>query len=1585
MRTSDIRRSLVVLLGAGLALASASAPARAEHCWEYAEQTTPPYSADCRQRGAPTQSCDWVGGGQMCASTIDPATGFRVLDPNLGDCCGQLIDPAQPPNKKAKNLLDFHADWHACFGNSADLIEADAADHHDQSKWIIPVPGRGAAFAAFHRQFEWDFNLFRERETPCKPVTGGPSHCFIESMDWGRNMKFPFAHEGAGRICARVCRGKTAGLNVICTKDSDCATGVTCPLPDTGQTCLRQRIQHCTTNAECAATNAGDTCVSGLCTLLTNTMCTSDIECVGIEKPDQRDFYECGHGQNRPPNIPCVKCTALPQCLFLPGAGPINAGPQTVCGGHMAEMVFPNVKKLTDFESIDQIGAVMDDLHHGGLHQSVAMPLTFNCLTDNDCKAAILPGNKPLPGTPTCSEDFNFCQYCETDAQCATFPGLPPNLLPSEKPRCNKTTSVCEYTNDASPPGCSPRDPMFWRLHKNIDDGVRAWQKTLDVDVSVVLDRSGSMLDVDGRGQTKLSVANEAMALFANLLRRETGHTHRIGVVSYSTDVKNDLPMTRADTLTTGQIDGLKATITSQAGGCTSIGGGLEAGVGQLCKTQMLGGKLACPSNRPDLVPSGQMADANANKRRAIILLTDGLENRKPCLSDIGVETPMCGGQCGGGKFEQDLLGAHTQLCAVGFGREQAVNGALLTLLAEKQGGIYMRSPDKGVDDDGNGSNDRWLDLKDFFVKCLGKVTKDEVAVDPKGKLAFDDLATPVTSYSSCGDSKITFVSGWDLPQNIGDLVMLVTTPSGELVRRSDAGVEAQDERSWSFVGTGLPYKGQQTGTWQGRIVRRHSGYVNPFTTDALAPAVGTAMVRDELHRLCPDGCAGVLYFEDGKKGASSSYQTAVAAEEAAGLLTNVTRVTTGAALKTALESGSVFSLIVYAHQLSDVAEPYDDLLQARLCAPGPTQPVIFTDTRASAKVQAMHACLGALPTSNNNWLVATNAPSSPAPGALGLTDPGYAVAGLRFSYGIAADPSRSVQKQATTVVSEGADAAILARAAPGYENDQNWFIDVLFQGLSGLEDAPLTVSAATGGDGLTASVRVLPGAIPLGGWDSANVTVEVESPTVGIGKILCPPGGTCATPPAPPAPGVDGVDGRAAVIEAAARIPTQTQTFALNDNGLNGDLLASNGQFSTVIPSLGKVDGLYKLHFVANFTKNGCTTRRELVRNTFVDVGVDPAASGTTVTPKPGGGYTVSMCPKDQFGNPSAWGRRVTCGPSPECTCTANDVVDHGNGCYTINVTTTGDKCEITGLGGGPMTVQVTPVITAPPQTFTRCFPAAAEETLVASTSRGTLSAKLIAVNSTTLATPLVISMSTKKVKLPVGHSIVEWTATDTNGKTSKLQQGLDVMDSDAQTCCVSGQTKITGTDAQDSLTPQNEVPYCVMAKDAGDYVVTKGKADLLFGGEGADFLGAGNGTTDVVVGGLGSDNISGGGNAGKLKAHGGADQDTLYCGQSSSCELYGGGGGDMLTGSAGADTLVPGSGAANVSGGAGNDTVTLYNACEAVAGMYLDGGSGSDTLVTPLSKTALQARGVTVVGFETITIKTDQAHLSDCFGRTP
>lgn len=1121
--------------------------AKAEHCWAYVdgfdadgeaifpgwEYTRTPFT--CVEEGNRNNSCSWQP-GQAC----DEGT----------TCCTSIPNPGEQ-----QSILAMHTEWHECFGNVGGQN---------------PPLGRSARWLAFHRQFEWDFDLFREANFGCGPgeCQGGvcsndPDHscssddecsahdgCFIENIDWHPNMVFPYAHLGAGL-------------------------------------------------------SPGDH-VAG-----------------------------CGTGSIRPANIECTNCRALPACLFMPGAGPISGDPPDPATSQSC-LEFADVR-LDEIPTVEDVSRVLDSTHHGGFHNQVGHPYVDTCSSNADCAH--------LPGTST----------CDTQA------------------------GQCAYNLDVLRPQCSPRDPMFWRLHKRLDDTVRAWQAKRPFDLSVVIDRSESMRETDASGKTKIEVVSEALQMLADLL--PDAQSSRIGVISHAGRATEDLPLTPAAEAAEA-IESVAADLEGRAAGCTSVGSGLEAAVAQLCNGTSVSGKASCHPNDLATVEDG------ANARKAVLLLSDGLENRAPCLNSIGPEpTSKCGSQCGGEQLDQSLLGPHTELCAIGFGQAQSINGNLLTLLAERQGGIYMQSPAKGVDDqDGTSGQGRFVDLKDFFVKCFGQVSDEFVGVDPKGTLYGDQLSSEPMTYSTCSDDRLTFVAGWNTPQD-DSVRLMVNAPNGDLVRFDDGEVEASGGSTWSFLRTGLPWHGEQAGTWRAQLIRPHNSYVNGFTTDALDPQEGEQLVRRQLQRLCPLGCESVLYFEDGQRGPQSSYAAALAAEQASGLLESVTVASDAADFDAKLRA-SQYSVIVYAHQMTEQVEPYDALLASRLCN---GQRAIVTDTRGpndpASGGYRINECASGTPAGFTNF-ASFFGDRRLIDGFPQLTNHGYATFSYALELGelygsMQAWVQSSELQENFSVISTDTTRGCGGEFCPPTP-DQEWFMDVLVRGLSELDDAPMRATFHTGESGIVAGVRVLPANVPQGGYDQANVRVEVERPAVGLGQTMIDVGQQADTS----TPDADGMDGRAAALAATPPIQTFTQVLNLNDDGVAGDLIAGNAHWTAHVrdlddPTQCLVDGMYKLYFKADFTKNGCTTRRELVRSTFVDVGVDLESSNVVTTPV-AGGTRVDFCPQDRCGNPSGWGRRLTCGPGPDCSCGPEDIVDHGDGCYTVTVHATPgtQECTIGGAG---------------------------------------------------------------------------------------------------------------------------------------------------------------------------------------------------------------------------------------------------------------------------------------------------------------
>ena len=316
-------------------------------------------------------------------------------------------------------------------------------------------------------------------------------------------------------------------------------------------------------------------------------------------------------------------------------------------------------------------------------------------------------------------------------------------------------------------------------------------------DVMLVFDRSGSMSMDDGTGRKKIEAARDAVSLFVQLVKAGTGN--RAGLVSFSTNASS--PVDFGITNVTG---GAKTTLIGPppfstgkvgaltAGGLTTIGGGLNAA------------RLQFPA--PGANP------------RAILLLTDGLQNRSPMVADI----------------EPSLTGI--TLHAIGFGTESSLDGALLTSLATSHGGMYMRA--------GGG-----LALEKFFSSAFGNIFEAGVLIDPEFDLPANQPGN-ATSFRVCGEEMITAVAGWD--RTDASLLLEVTSPGGAVITGTTAAVETASGRTWTFLRIPLPFGGERNGKWSVRVVRPGGGGEFPPPAPALRyfinviPSGGPRMTRLE-------------------------------------------------------------------------------------------------------------------------------------------------------------------------------------------------------------------------------------------------------------------------------------------------------------------------------------------------------------------------------------------------------------------------------------------------------------------------------------------------------------------------------------------------------------------------------------------------------------------------------------------------------------------------------------------------------------------------------------------------------------------
>lgn len=289
-------------------------------------------------------------------------------------------------------------------------------------------------------------------------------------------------------------------------------------------------------------------------------------------------------------------------------------------------------------------------------------------------------------------------------------------------------------------------------------------------DIMLVIDRSGSMSapGSSGAGRTKMVEARDAAAEFVRLVRSLAGH--RIGVVSFSTTAALNHALAAVDPASTQQLVGLAPYTSGVIGGITptaltSIGAGISEAM------------AAMP-------PSGN--------QRAILLLTDGLENTVPWLDQV-----------------EPLL-QDTAVFAVGYGTDADVDGPRLTRLAREHRGIFLRA-------------NSGLALRKYFGLCFGNIFQAGLLKDPEFELPAGANEDEPMTFDVCDETEITAIVGWEQP--FQDLVVELVAPDGT---QFDASSGHSNDRglTWTYLRIPLPANGNREGTWAVRIRRhrRHEG-----------------------------------------------------------------------------------------------------------------------------------------------------------------------------------------------------------------------------------------------------------------------------------------------------------------------------------------------------------------------------------------------------------------------------------------------------------------------------------------------------------------------------------------------------------------------------------------------------------------------------------------------------------------------------------------------------------------------------------------------------------------------------------------
>jgi hypothetical protein len=278
----------------------------------------------------------------------------------------------------------------------------------------------------------------------------------------------------------------------------------------------------------------------------------------------------------------------------------------------------------------------------------------------------------------------------------------------------------------------------------------------------IVFDRSGSMsASAPPSGRTKLEEAQDAAALFVQLIREEQGD--RLGLVTFSSSARTNTPpadvaavketLVGPPSFTTGEIGSIRAA------GSTSIGRGVEVAL------EAIGGR--------------------SMNGRAILLLTDGLQNTDPMLETV-----------------EHALG-DTKLSVVGFGSDAEINGPLLSRVSREHGGQFTRAVDG-------------LALRKFFGLSFGNIFEAGALTDPDAVLRADRTESLPHSFEVCGEERITVILGWDNPAE--PLRAHVRTPSGKRIDQKPT--QEVRGRTWVFYRVPLPHRRERDGTWSFTVDR---------------------------------------------------------------------------------------------------------------------------------------------------------------------------------------------------------------------------------------------------------------------------------------------------------------------------------------------------------------------------------------------------------------------------------------------------------------------------------------------------------------------------------------------------------------------------------------------------------------------------------------------------------------------------------------------------------------------------------------------------------------------------------------------
>jgi hypothetical protein len=270
------------------------------------------------------------------------------------------------------------------------------------------------------------------------------------------------------------------------------------------------------------------------------------------------------------------------------------------------------------------------------------------------------------------------------------------------------------------------REPVSGQQWDITIDGNTVARKTTAA--ALVLDRSGSMSEDRGDGVSKHISLQQAANIYVDVALDGDG----VGLVSFSDAATVMQPVLQLgnNTLTDINRGNTKDTINGSGldpAGNTSIGTGIASG-------------------RTILNSAAQPYD-----RKAMVVLTDGMENTPPFIADVAADIDA-------------------QTYAVGLGMPQNISTAALQTISGNNGGYLLVT--------GAIASDNRFMLQKYFLQILAGISNAEIVLDPDGQLT-PGVVQKIPFHLTEADSGVDVIL---LTPNTKIVDFRVQTPNGIII-----------------------------------------------------------------------------------------------------------------------------------------------------------------------------------------------------------------------------------------------------------------------------------------------------------------------------------------------------------------------------------------------------------------------------------------------------------------------------------------------------------------------------------------------------------------------------------------------------------------------------------------------------------------------------------------------------------------------------------------------------------------------------------------------------------------------------------